>query len=682
MSRGKTDQMTQIGRSERQSVTPAMFVWNWKSPVILSSFLLIIIATVFWPACDNGFLHWDDNCYVFREPEVLNGIRWRGLQWAATADVAGHWHPLTLISLQLDAQLFGTGPVGFHRTAVFLHAMNAVLAFLAIWSLTGSHWRSLVVAALFALHPLRVESVAWVSERKDLLSGLFFWLTILAYVRYTKRPSTSQYIAMAFCFACGLASKSVLVTTPCILLLLDCWPLARLTSPFETTSARVWRLIVEKIPLFALSIVVSGLTIVYQQRALADYAKLPFEGRIRNAAVSFVSYVSQTIWPVGLSAFYTIHEIPNVKFYGALVFLCTITSLVIWQSFRRPYLLIGWLWFLVMLLPVSGLMQCGRQARADRYTYLAHVGLFLAIVWGVADLVQRSRRASAVSIALLTAFLVGFAVVTHQQILVWHDSESIWRQAFRLDPDCHVIVQENLIKSLFWEGQKAEATDLTNQFILATDESNTDKLVTFAMLLAAQGEHEACIRTLDSALKHFHPKRAELYSNRGKAKAALGKWHEAANDFRQASKLNPQSAPFQFYLAHALKKAGDDAESRQIYANALQRFPGWPQEALRSAWQMSTSPYSEERVDFWPVCLAQQAIEAVGETRPLFLDVLAAAYAQSGRFDEAISTTTKAVEMAESQRQFAMANEMRTRLKLYQNHEPYRQTPPFPQAAL
>lgn len=428
----------------------------WKREDSMSLLLFCVTTAVFWPACSNHFVYWDDQNYVYNQPYVLRGINAEGLRWAATARVAENWHPLTLVSLQFDAHVFGEGPMGFHRTAVFLHAVNAVLAFRAFQLLTGSFWRSALVAAIFALHPLRVESVAWVSERKDLLSGIFFWLTIPAYVKYTNNRSLRRYLLVMFWFACGLCSKPMLVTTPFVLLLLDFWPLRRTRTSSTTTAWSWWRLIVEKIPLFALSVADALITMVYQTQALQNLVKYPYEHRFKNAVTSLVQYLSQISWPVGLSPFYAHHEITNLAFYSSLMLLVAITGLVVWQRDRRSELLVGWFWFLGMMMPVCGIIQVGLQARADRYTYLPQVGIIFLVVWSAANLVRGSRKGFVAAIGLAFGFLLACGVRTQQQIPVWRNSETLWQQAHLIDPDDPDTIEKNLNEIRAIKNRKSE----------------------------------------------------------------------------------------------------------------------------------------------------------------------------------------------------------------------------------
>ena len=642
----------------------------WLMPIVLFTMTLLIYS----PACQNGFVAWDDNLYVYEQPQVLNGLRPDGIEWASTAKVAGNWHPLTLMSLQLDASLFGTGPFGFHLTSIFLHAINSSLAFLAVFSLTGRRSESVLVALLFALHPMHVESVAWISERKDVLSGLFFFLTLIAYSNYAKSPSAGRYFGVILAFALGLSAKSMLVTLPCLLLLLDFWPLARWQQLSGTPFQKLRRLFVEKLTLFGLSAANCYVTILYQKDAIQPLSRLPFGVRIENAIVSYFFYLYQTCWPLGLSPYYARHSIPNYLVWVSLATLAALTGLAIWQVRSRPYLLVGWLWFVGMLVPVIGVFQVGHHARADRYMYLPHVGLFLALVWWGSDLIRHSQRKSTLAITLFAAIFCGCSVLTVQQIAVWHDTKTLFESARRLDPS-NPLATYILAEMLYGEGKKDEAAQMMKHAIEAEDRSDCETLIMLGMLIADCGEYDDCVKALDKALKS-HPDDAGVISNRGKALAALGKWQEAADSYRRASELSPGATNFRFYLAYALGKLGQHEESKTISAAALRQSPQWPQNIAAKAWKMSTSPDPKDRGHFWPICLAEQANELTGGEAPEYLDVVGAAYAEAGRFEEAAAIAEKAVKFAEKQNKKTYVRGLRQRLEMYRRREPYREQPP------
>ncbi len=334
---------------------------------------------VFGQTLGHGFVNYDDNLYVYDNQEVLNGLARGGAAWAFTHAVSSNWHPLTLLSLMLDAQLYGANPGGYHLTNVQLHAAATILLFLVLLEMTGAPWRSGFVAALFAIHPLHVESVAWVSERKDVLSGVCFVSTLWAYTRYVRPPGGRIWYCFALaCFALGLLSKPMLVTLPCLLIVLDYWPLHREKVCF-------WKSLREKVPFFALSFAICCTTLFTQKEAMVSH---PLASRLGNVVMSYLIYAGQMVYPLGLAVPYPYprNGWPLWEVAGGAALLLTFSLLAYAWRRQRPYLLMGWLWFLGMLVPVIGVVQVGNQSRADRYTYLPEIGLFLLATWLVADI--------------------------------------------------------------------------------------------------------------------------------------------------------------------------------------------------------------------------------------------------------------------------------------------------------
>ena len=537
--------------------------------LISSLLLFVVIFFVFKSSCDNGFVNLDDNSYVCNQREVMSGLTSHGLKWVATAVVVGNWHPLTMLSLQLDAQLFGPEPLGFHRTSVIIHAMNAVLVYLMLLSLTRCQVRSLLVAAFFAIHPLRVESVSWVSERKDVLSGFFFCLTILAYVYYVRSPSIGRNLLVICCLTLGLCAKAMLVTTPCVLLLLDYWPLARFQRAEKDEMPRFWQLVIEKLPLFGLSAIFSLITLVCQEPGIQNLSDVTLSGRIGTAVAGYAAYLFQTFYPTGLLPFYPMPDVSTFEHFGEAGLLILVSSVAVWQRKRCPYLFVGWFWFLGMLVPVSGLMQTGGQARADRYTYLPHIGLFIALIWSLAEFAKYRKWATSFLLVLASAALVGMGWLTLKQIPVWRNTESIFRRLYSFTPHSTMVIQ-GLINTLIQSGKAEEAQKITREALQNVDETDQHQMIMLAMVLAVQHQHAESENVISRALKH-HPEMAELYSNRGKTRAAQGKWNEAVEDFRDALTIAPRSESFTYYLAHALGKIGEHEESRRLYTEALKR---------------------------------------------------------------------------------------------------------------
>src|SRR5437867_3841281 len=371
----------------------------------LSIFLAALTWAVFGQTFGHQFINYDYPLYVFDNAHVRAGLTWRGILWAFTHVHSQNWHPLTTISHMLDCQLFGVNPGAHHLVNVFFHSIAAVLLFILLAQITdgasrtGGIWLGGFVAAVFAIHPLRVESVAWIAERKDVLSGVFFMLTLIAYAAYTRKRSVGRYLTMSILFACGLMSKPMLITTPIILLLLDYWPLDRFarrgTSPSDwRTRSTMSKLLIEKIPLFGLSVASCVATLWAQNFALGSTQFLPLKWRITNALFSYVEYVRQMFWPGDLIPFY-VHPENRLEIWRLLVaaiVLITLTAIAFIRRRENPYLIVGWLWYLVMLIPVIGIVQVGLQGHADRYTYLPQIGLDIALVWLIWDLTKSWRQ--------------------------------------------------------------------------------------------------------------------------------------------------------------------------------------------------------------------------------------------------------------------------------------------------
>jgi len=413
--------------------------------------LLLAFATfsIYWPVRHYGFVDYDDDDYVFNNPVVRAGLSWSNFAWAFDGQHNCNWHPLTWLSHMADCQLFGLNPGAMHLENVFFHCANSVLLLLLLNSMTGAFWRSAFVAALFALHPLRVESVAWIAERKDVLSGFFFMLTLWFYVLHTKKQTNvgskfqknNFYRLSWLCFILGLLAKPMLVTVPIILLLLDFWPLKRFLihgSRFTITPP-----IREKLPFFLLSII-AGIITLFAQRAGGGWvpADSHFFPRIGNVVIGYWNYIEKLFWPQNLSFLYLRSDkITVAGFFLAAIILTVISAIAAVQLRRRPWLAVGWLWFLVMLLPVSGLLQIGRLSIADRYTYLPAIGFYLIAVWGIADLLAilfSEKICRCLAVFGATTILLACAIQTRQQLAYWQNTRTLMEHALKIDPDNYV----------------------------------------------------------------------------------------------------------------------------------------------------------------------------------------------------------------------------------------------------
>ena len=433
-----------------------------KKSLVLSIYFALAVSTllVFWQVRDFDFIDYDDDLYVYKNQHVLNGLTADGVIWAFTTNRSANWHPLTWLSLMLDCQLFGPGPGRIHLINVLLHLANTLLLFAVLKKMTGSLWPSAFVAAAFALHPMHVESVAWIAERKDVLSTFFFLLTLAAYAGYVKRPSVYRYMLSLVLFAVGLMAKPMLVTLPFVLLLLDYWPLNRLMAQTAATSSHrggksvpaadkyltLYRIIIEKIPFFVLSAVSSVITFSVQQSsgAVADINILPLQNRVANAFLSYAKYIGKMFWPQDLAVFYPLNAVGSISLWQFVLYallLVGVTFLVLRFCGTRKYLLVGWFWFVGTLVPVIGFVQVGSQAFADRYTYIPYIGLFIMIAWGLPELLSKwPYRKFALGISAVIA-LTAFGICAHQQVIYWNNSIALFSHALE-------VTQNNYLRTL------------------------------------------------------------------------------------------------------------------------------------------------------------------------------------------------------------------------------------------
>ena len=440
-------------RLRAQSISPPKVNRCWFSIgicIALAGLTWLVFSQTLW----HDFINYDDPHYVYENTKITGGLSISGIAWAFTHIHALNWHPLTTISHMLDCQLHGLKAGWHHFTNVLLHTLAAMLLFLALQQMTGAVWRSAFVAAVFAIHPLRVESVAWIAERKDVLSGVFFMLTLLAYLYYVRVPRVRGYLVVVFLFACGLMSKPMLVTLPFVLLLLDYWPLDRIKG-------QLWKRVAEKIPLIALSAVSSVITFLVQKGAVGQTEELPIFERINNAIVSYVLYIWQMVWPVNLAVFYPHPEnrLPLWEIVSCFLLLIFITVTAIALRKQRPYLLVGWLWYLGMLVPVIGLVQVGWQGRADRYTYLPLIGLYIAATWAVTDLtaLYRHQRATLSTVAILV--IAALSCCAWIQTSYWRDSETLFKHALAITTN-NDVAENNIGIVFLGKGKLDEAISL------------------------------------------------------------------------------------------------------------------------------------------------------------------------------------------------------------------------------
>jgi tetratricopeptide (TPR) repeat protein len=536
-----------------------------KQVLFLISIVLIVSTLIAYEQVRyNDFVGYDDYSYVTENPNVTNGISGDSIIWAFTTGYCNNWHPLTWLSHMLDYQLFGLNPAGHHITNLLFHIANTLLLFWVLKRMTGVIWQSAFAAAVFALHPLHVESVAWAAERKDVLSGFFWLLTIAAYTRYAERPSIIRYLPVVLAFCLGLLSKPMVVTLPFVLLLLDWWPLGR----------KHWsRLIAEKIPLFALAAASSLVTYIVQQQtgAMAGTDLLPVTVRATNALVSYISYIGKTIYPSGLAVFYP-HplKLQIRQPIASAVMLAVISIIVIYLGRRRRYLTVGWLWYLGTLVPVIGLVQVGLQAMADRYTYLPLIGIFIMVSWGAADLTAKWRYRDAVLRITAIVILAALLICTRTQIHYWQNSLTLFGHALDVTKD-NQVMQTNYGNALLENGQLEESvTHFKEALRLRPEDFEANYNLGLAFL--ELGKFDEAIACFTESLK-TGDKQYKVHSDLGSAYAEKGEFDMAIGHYNEALRLKPDYVKAINNLGSVLKKQGKIDEAIKQWERALQLQP-------------------------------------------------------------------------------------------------------------
>lgn len=620
---------------------------------ILGSMLSLLTPAIFWQLVHCDFVNFDDNLYVTDNIHVRAGLNWDTIRWAFTSTVASNWHPLTWISHALDFQLYGLQPAGHHLTNLLFHTANAVLLFIWLWRLTGAVWHSALVAALFAWHPLHVESVAWVAERKDVLSTFFLMLTLLSHERFKVRGLRFKVwyaLALVF-FVLGLLAKPMLVTLPFVLLLVDFWNGDKnATMPISKLPWNKW--VVEKIPFFALSAASCAVTFYAQKTggAVQSFEHLSPGERLKNAIVSYCLYIGKTFWPKNLAVFYPQTSREAWEVAGAAIVLLTITFFVATQINRRRYLALGWFWFLGTLVPVIGIIQVGGQSMADRYSYVPLIGLFIMLVWGLAELAAWSnRRKEAIGVACVA--LAGCGWATSRQTSYWRDSESLFKHDIQVAGPT-VVVCSNLGTFLMTHNRSDEALSyFTEALNIAPNLASTHSNVGFVLIKT--GKTDEGIQQLQKALE-LDPNLPDAHYNLGAAllqqgkllarqqatSSAVGRYREAVRQFREALRAKPDFLP------------------------ALNDL----------AWLLASSPHAEIRNGTEAVTLAQHACEVTSWKYAQLIGTLAAARAEAGQFEEAAKTADRArsVALATGDKHTASINEELS--KIYHSGKAYHES--------
>ena len=702
---------------------------------IVCLFLAAITAIAFAGVAHNGFFTLDDSDYVVANPAVQHGFTWATIKWAFSTVHSSNWHPVTWLSHTLDCQLFGLNPAGPHLMNLAFHIANVILLFLLMDSLTAMLWPSAFVALLFAIHPMHVESVAWISERKDVLSAFFFQLTLLAYTRYANgRPSPQGgasvpasrswplYLLTLFLFALGLMAKPMLVTLPLILLLLDYWPLKRFNLPSSIFHPRfhlpsdLRSLLIEKIPFFLLAALSCWVTYLAQASAGAVKPNYTFSfgQRMAHSVFSFAWYVLKCFWPANLSTYYSLrtHQGSDLDVLFASLLLLGITAYALASVRKCPAIFVGWFWFLIMLLPVIGVVRVGGQAFADRYTYLPYIGLFIAIAWGIPKLIGQASSLSPGprNVALcFVAILIAAACFwrTFVEVQYWKDNLTLFQRALVSDPKnetawtllgAEYSYRENYDKAI---DCITHATTLDPQFNTAWDY--------LGKLHAIKGDYNSAQTAFQNALQYtwFDGDRMKIYNDFGDAFSHPGHFDQAIAEFDNSLAISPDQPEVQVRLgncylqtqspelaAAAFQSALDlqpdnsdahlglatirqgqnlDSEALVQYRLALASNPNSPMVLNNLAWLLATDSDPVLRNGSEAVSLAQRACEKTHYQKAFLIGTLAAAYAEAGRFDDAIAAAQKAHDVALAGGDKDLAARNAQLLQLYQSHQAFHQ---------
>jgi tetratricopeptide (TPR) repeat protein len=604
----------------------------------ISAAIVIVTLVAYEPIRHNGFVTYDDGHYIYENPLITGGISWESLGEAFTKPHFFMWHPLTTISHMLDCQLFGLNPLGHHSVSVLIHIVNALLLFWILNSLTKTIWLSAFVAAVFALHPIQVESVAWAAERKTVLSGLFWLLTMATYIRYARQPRLGRYLMVLLVFGLCIMTKPVVVTLPLTLLLLDYWPLDRVRwgQPAKTKSNQKsagW-LIAEKIPLIAISVLLSVMTYVAQRQGgiVPTLENMPLGYRVANMFLSYIRYIGKMIWPSGLAVCYP-H--PRAVFSDAPVVICAmlfivLTILSIYIGRRKKYAAVGWLWYVGTLVPVIGLVQSGAQAMANRYMYIPMLGLLIIIGWAVKDLIVNRPRVRIAATAIGVIVLLSLLILTRMQVRHWHDTLTLFEYTLSVTKD-NPVMENSYGVALFNEGRTEEA--------------------------------ERHLRNAVQISSVF----ADARNNLAKVYLKEGKYNEAIANLYEIIRRNEGTAEIYYNLAAALEMQKKYKDAIKNYAKSLELEPGDPDTNKRMGITLLAAGKINEAIGY-----AQRACELTGNKDAECLETLASGFAAAGRFEEAKATAKKALSIAKETGREELAGEIQDRIKLYEAGQPYR----------
>jgi tetratricopeptide (TPR) repeat protein len=645
---------------------------NKRLTVLLGLVLVVTTLGLFWPVTGYDFVVMDDDHYVYENPGVLQGLSLAGVKWAFTTVHDGYWLPLTWISLMVDHSWNGLFAGGYHMTNIILHTLNTLLLFLLLERMTKALWPSALVAALFAWHPLHLESVVWVTERKDVLSTFFLLLTILTYLYYVKEPVAGRLTLSLVFFVLGLMAKPMLVTLPFVLLLLDFWPLKRL-PPSAVASDRTQaqktclKVLAEKTPFLIISLAAGVVTIVTQHMAggVLSLAKVPFSLRVANAIVSYTGYLWKMLCPVNLCAYYPLPpRIPTLTVIASILVLVGVSYLVFRRGRQSPWLITGWLWYLIVLFPVSGLLQAGGVAMADRFTYVALIGIFIMVAWSAGDWLALWPSARPWGFATFSILLGLCVMATRSQLPNWHDGISLFTHIVAVTQE-NAFAENNLGVALSNAGRGNEAV-LHYREALRILPYYEKAHYNLGVELATQGKPAAAAEHFFLLLK-YEPGNEQLRNNLGAVLIQEGRLDAAIEQFRQAIKIKPDYAKLYLNYAVALQKLGQNGPAGTNFMMALQLEPDWPEALNQTALFLATCPDAKWRNPAEAIRLSLRANEISHSEIPAFLRTLAKIYACNGNFSNAAFTAELAAQKARASNLKKLTAQITEELKAYQD---------------
>jgi tetratricopeptide (TPR) repeat protein len=680
---------------------------NWSFLICLT--LTLVTLAVFYQVHSFEFLNYDDQIYISENPNIHNGITLKAVKWAFTAASNIYfWHPLTWLSHILDWQLYGNNAGGHHITNLIFHILNTLLLFFVLKQMTRAIWPSAFVAALFALHPLHVESVAWIYERKDVLSTFFWFLTMWAYVRYVRGPKIAGYLLVVAFLALGLLSKPMLVTLPFVLLLLDYWPLDRLSSKSDKAGKKhsLPYLLVEKVPLFAMVAVSCIITFNNQKKigAMSSKENLSLFVRLANTSISYMQYIIKMIWPARLAVFYP-HLGPNVSIFYSLIsafLLLVITIFIVKFAQNHRHLFTGWFWYLGTLVPVIGIVQIGGWAMADHYTYIPLTGLFVIIAWGFPDLLAKWRYKKITLISSAVPAILVMSICTFFQLGYWQSNLTLFQHALDVTKN-NYVAYSGVANSLVLQGKLDEAIQNYSQavriaprdliariglsdallkvgkidqaviecqksFQIKSDEP--DVLNILGIALGQQGKLDEAVKCFTKSLQ-IRPDFAITHDNMGHVMILQGNYDEAVVHLTESIRLDPDYALPYYHLGQVLVQRGKINEAVTHFEKALQLKPDWAEPMNAMAWCLAVNEKTAVHNPDKAVKLARQACELTNYKEPELLDTLAIAYAATGDFDKAVETAQKALELCQSSEKEAVKEQIKSWLVLFKNKKPY-----------